>query len=332
MHAVSILVFVSCLGAEPAASSIDVRPAVERSLAWLTDESLRWREERTCASCHHVPLTVWSLQEARTAGFVVDEAKLDELTTWLLTSPDAKVIPEPGQTSANYNGIQIAPVMTAFAMWALPEWDDAARDAWSRIVVHVGEKQLEDGSFVESTGRPPIFGRPEIMTAYAALALSPPVTELAQREDAAALRTRSLEWLSANQGEQSHQALVLRLLLAVRAPEQEANREPLVAALRQRQNEDGGWSQIPDMPSDALATGQTLYALAAAYVPVDDPAVQRGVNFLLSTQRETGEWPMTSRPTLMNPDGGPANNLLPITAAGTAWGTLGLIRSGARAE
>ena len=102
--------------------------------------------------------------------------------------------------------------------------------------------------------------------------------------------------------------------------------EPLVRRIKERQNADGGWSQTPEMESDAWATGQALYALAHADVKADDPAIERGRAFLVRTQREDGSWPMTSRP-VNKPGGTGAKNLIPIIGAGSAWGVLGLVRS-----
>ena len=100
---------------------------------------------------------------------------------------------------------------------------------------------------------------------------------------------------------------------------------PLVQRIRERQNADGGWSQAADMPSDAWATGQALYALAHAGPGPDDAAIVRGCDFLLATQRDDVSWPMTSRPT--KPGGAGSASLIPITGGGSAWGVLGLVRS-----
>jgi hypothetical protein len=48
------------------------------------------------------------------------------------------------------------------------------------------------------------------------------------------------------------------------------------------------------------------------------------VAFLAATQKEDGSWPMTPR---ANPGATPATNPVPITYFGTAWATLGLMRS-----
>jgi squalene cyclase len=95
--------------------------------------------------------------------------------------------------------------------------------------------------------------------------------------------------------------------------------KPTVTAILGEQNDDGGWSQTPDMPSDAYATGQTLYVLACAGVKPGAPEMRRGVEFLNHTQQEDGSWPMTSRVK--------ARNLNPIIDAGTGWAVLGLIRA-----
>ena len=80
------------------------------------------------------------------------------------------------------------------------------------------------------------------------------------------------------------------------------------------------------MPSDAWATGQTLYALAHAGAQRDEPVITRAREFLLKSQRDDGSWPMTSRPA--KPSGEGSKSLIPITGAGSAWAVLGLVKSG----
>ena len=99
----------------------------------------------------------------------------------------------------------------------------------------------------------------------------------------------------------------------------------LIERIKQRQRPDGGWSQAPDMASDAWATGQALYALAQAGLKADEPTIQRAHAFLIKTQRDDGSWPMTSRPTKPGDKG--CKSLIPITGAGSAWAILGLVRS-----
>ena len=43
----------------------EVRQAIERSLPYLAREGESWMEERGCVSCHHVPLMIWSHNEAQ---------------------------------------------------------------------------------------------------------------------------------------------------------------------------------------------------------------------------------------------------------------------------
>src|SRR5262249_22594364 len=62
------------------------------------------------------------------------------------------------------------------------------------------------------------------------------------------------------------------------------------------QRQDGGWAQLPDMESDAYATGSALVALhQAGGLAVDDRAYRRGLSYLISTQRDDGSWHVVSR-------------------------------------
>src|SRR5262249_37756117 len=100
------------------------------------------------------------------------------------------------------------------------------------------------------------------------------------------------------------------------------NSTRLQADLLKNQREDGGWSQAPEMVSDAYATGQTLYALTVSRARAGD-AVVRAESFLLSQQQADGSWPMTSRP--FGPEGKIAKDLRPIAFYGTAWATASLL-------
>jgi hypothetical protein len=79
------------------------------------------------------------------------------------------------------------------------------------------------------------------------------------------------------------------------------------------------------MPSDAYATGQTLYVLALAGYTAERPEIKRAIALLVATQKPDGSWPMTSRST---PDGKPGSSklLTPINCGAAAWVALGLAR------
>jgi hypothetical protein len=66
--------------------------------------------------------------------------------------------------------------------------------------------------------------------------------------------------------------------------------EPILAL----QRSDGGWAQRQGFPSDAYATGMTLWALNEAGVTRPDT---KGIKFLLGTQSDDGSWHVASRAT-----------------------------------
>ena len=81
------------------------------------------------------------------------------------------------------------------------------------------------------------------------------------------------------------------------------------------------------MESTAYATGKALVALQAAGLPVSDPAYQRGVQFLLTSQLEDGSWYVRTRAAGLQPyfdNGFPHGVDQWISAAGTSWATMAL--------
>ena len=121
------------------------------------------------------------------------------------------------------------------------------------------------------------------MTALAALALTP--LAAAGDEAAKAACDRAVGWLATAKVDDDPRSIALRLVLWRRLGRPAAEWEPVVQKIRERQNADGGWSQTTEMASDAWATGQALYALAQADVKSNDPAIERGRGFLVTSQR-----------------------------------------------
>jgi hypothetical protein len=127
----------------------------------------------------------------------------------------------------------------------------------------------------------------------------------------------------------SHQALAMRLLVNQRLGKPADDMKPLLESLLGQQNEDGGWSQVKKKKSDAFATGLSLYVLSGQKAEGVEKAGRRAQAFLSKTRQSDGSWPMASRAA--EPSGpGPAGNLGPIRYFGTAWATIGLVRSSPR--
>jgi len=94
------------------------------------------------------------------------------------------------------------------------------------------------------------------------------------------------------------------------------------------QHADGGWSGLPTLSSDSYATGLALVALRqGASLPSTHAAYQKGVRFLLSSQREDGSWHVKSRALGFQPyfeSGYPYQHDQWISSAGAGWATAAL--------
>ena len=101
------------------------------------------------------------------------------------------------------------------------------------------------------------------------------------------------------------------------------------AALVKEQLADGSWSQLPGKRGgDAYATGTVLIALRRAGLAAEDPIYRKGVNYLLTTQKEDGSWfvETRSRPVQEFFDNGdPGGKSQFISFAATGWATLALL-------
>ncbi len=101
-----------------------------------------------------------------------------------------------------------------------------------------------------------------------------------------------------------------------------------VTDLKDHQNADGGWSQIPGRPSDAYATGSALVALhLAGSLPTHDPSYLRGLAFLLSDQLPDGTWHVRSRSKPFQPyfeSGFPHGPDQFLSIAASSWATAAL--------
>jgi ankyrin repeat protein len=99
--------------------------------------------------------------------------------------------------------------------------------------------------------------------------------------------------------------------------------EQLVA----KQGSDGGWGQTDNLPADAYATGEALWALHESGMPAFVSVYRRGVDYLLRTQQEDGTWHVTTRALGFQPyfqSGFPYDHDQWISQAGTAIATIAL--------
>jgi outer membrane protein OmpA-like peptidoglycan-associated protein len=100
-------------------------------------------------------------------------------------------------------------------------------------------------------------------------------------------------------------------------PEQRLLIPRIVRTLLAQQGRDGGWRESASQAgSNALATGEVLYALKQAGVSVASPEFLSGVRYLIHTQQPPGTWP------LVNTQSG-----RPTEFAPTMWAVIGLAGS-----
>jgi hypothetical protein len=305
------------------------RKAAERGLDFLAKDAVAWRKERECSTCHHGTMTVWAFSEAKAQGYAIDKDQFADVVKWTKDRLLAR-IDQPRDTRPGWSMVNTPALYLSMMALAVPKQEAVSADELKKIVGHLLRHQETDGSWAWSSAPaknrpPPFFESDEVASLLGYTALGPYVpADPKEKSDVRDSREKAAAWLAKENPSDTTQAMVLRLYRDSRAGKTAKDLQPQIDALIARQNKDGGWGQLKDAASDAYATGQALYFLNHAGVKRDTPEIQRGVGFLVASQKEDGSWPMKSR---SQAGAEPYKNPVPITYFGSAWGTLGLVRS-----
>jgi ankyrin repeat protein len=271
-----------------ASSAGDARAAAERALALLETSSQKFFDSSGCVSCHHQNATNMAVGEARAHGLKVNADRMIDRMKMMAAAPPAPLLMERMDIGV--------PEILASAAAGIAALDAPANLPMDLIVANIAAMQAADGSWhvLNGTGdRPPTGGA----VTRAALcirtlrAYAPP----ARAAEMSARIARARDWLLAATPATAEEAN-MRLLGLHWAGVDAARLKPLAAKIAESQQPDGGWRQREGLPTDAYATGQSLYALAkAGGATPADPLYKRGVAYLLATQSDTGAWRVASR-------------------------------------
>jgi hypothetical protein len=288
-----------------------VRKSVEKALPFLEKEGLAWLENRKCIACHHGAYLIWSHREAARHGIAVDAKKLDAWTQHVST---LFLKDKPTHLEKKNGSVEATSILLARNGYVKEPLDEAASTALA--VLAKSQQAVGSWKFEGQAQKRPDAEGMEATTLWALAVLgSADNTDEVGRKS----RESALAWLEKSPVGTDNEAIAVRLVLAVQQGDKPAV-QARVDELVKRQNADGGWSWSKDYPSDSYATGQSLYALGLAGRTGSDPDVQKGWQYLLSTQKPDGSWPGVSKKP------GVKENPI-ILYWGSAWATIGLART-----
>src|ERR1019366_1934442 len=173
--------------------------------------------QKKCVSCHHLPMTIWALTEAKEHGFTVDDKSLnrrrDQALAPHLRTPDLKPL-VGNQDSRGDSKTVMNTIYLSIAAAAATKPDGQALDAMKRFAAHLIDMQEADGRWRASRTeyQPPVIDLDEVLTMQALLALATAHEKGHVDADKwATSRTRALEWLRQTKLRDQHNSLALNV-------------------------------------------------------------------------------------------------------------------------
>lgn len=283
--------FGSRAAAEEHAPTVDtIKAAVAKSLPLLEKGAKgSMKERKRCFTCHNQGIPVFALVTAQTRGFDVDaehlRTQLEFIADFLGKNKEQYLKGDGQGGEADTAG---------YALWTLDYGGWKPDETMAAVAEYFLLYQKDRGHWESVSNRPPSEKSPFTTTFVALRGLK--TYGMPEQKDRVDARVEQvLQWLTATSAEDTEDRVFrLRALQLAGAPEDDIR----LAAdeLKDSQREDGGWSQLSDMESDAYATGSALAALyQAGGMATADPAYRKGLSYLISIQKDDGSWHVVSR-------------------------------------
>lgn len=285
----------------PATTADDINSAVVRSLPYIARRGQWWIDSKDCVSCHRTAFTIWTHAAAADAGIPVDAEQLNDWVDWSFEALLKKNDKDTIVATVNLDGVaQILHVTNSLPLTAMQ------KEHRQKLLAYLTDGQTESGAW-KPAGQLPMQKRPASETEYVTtswnrwLAVGSGLPKSTSSK-AMAFLDQPIEFTST-------ESLVVDVLNAA-SDDTRVTAFDLIAA---EQNEDGGFGWLRNGESDAIATGQVLFA--AASLNDTKPfanVLDKATSFLLETQEENGSWKVK---------GTKKNRLTKIQETATYWGT-----------
>jgi hypothetical protein len=299
-----------------------IRAAVSRSLPLLKAGAIGAVEhKRKCFMCHNQAVPVFALTTARDRGFGLDDAFLQQQmqhTADFLSRNKERYLMGEGQ------GGQAD--MAGYAMWMLDVGGWKGDETTAAVIEYFLKYQSDKDHWESVSNRPPSEKSP-FTASYVSLRALSRYGLPEQQERIESRRTEVREWLLKTPAEVTEDRVFrLRGLHEAKAAPEDITKA--ASELLQSQKGNGSWAQDSERDSDAYATGSALVALyETGQIKIEDPAYQRGLQWLIATQLEDGSWHVVSHSKPFQPyfeSGYPHGNDQFISIAGAGWATMAL--------
>jgi ankyrin repeat protein len=263
----------------------DTRIAVARSIHLLDSTSDQFFKKSGCFACHEQPPAEFAAAAARAKGIPVDENASHERIRQIASTINPIALEGAAALGGADNNL--------YAVETLVRTGYAPNRITDYLAANLAASQGGDGGWhLPGYSRSPLQDSDFSRTAMAIRALKAYGTpgradEIKQRMQ------RGKQWLMRAEPV-ILEDMDMRLVGAAAAGASAAELRKLAAPILASQRSDGGWAQRQAFPSDAYATGMTVWALNEAGVMRPDV---KAVKFLLGTQSADGSWHVASRAT-----------------------------------
>jgi hypothetical protein len=295
--------------------------AIAKALPLLVKGGRGHMEERQCFACHNQAIPILALMTARERGFTVRREDVQEQLEYIAEHTERDL--------ANHRKGQSLGGAVNKAGYALAtlEWGGWKADATTAgLVEYLLDYDKDRDHWTPNTQRPPTSGSHFTATYLALRGLR--VWGMAGQKERIAKRIAIVrEWLLAAKAKDTEDRVSRLRALREVGIEGKAVAEAVQDLLR-TQRSDGGWAQLDEMDSDAYATATALLALhQAGGLPSSDKVYQRGVAWLLKSQRSDGTWLVHTRSMPIQKyfeSGFPHGKHQFISMAATGWAVTAL--------
>jgi hypothetical protein len=297
------------------------REAAQRGLDWLQHAAPTWTKHQNCIGCHVQGQVLMGQAVALQHKYRVNMrsvAALDEQIRerasyggWFQDSHSASVF---GSMGLAYAADAMGVTTDKGRVKHYPQYSELYESA-----KRLAERQDKDGSFPLDHLEPPIVQGRFMTTGNALFVLNRAATTTEDARFAPAFE-RALAWLASNEPETTQDKIFkIIALMHYGTAEHKRSAWSVVETLSVEQQPDGGWKEHDKAAgSNALATGQVLYAFKQAGVSIHTPMFKRGVDYLLrhqdnETTPENGTWQAVN-----------TDSKRPSAFAHTMWAVIGL--------